>query len=302
MDILNLVNLERSEIKYKISKFPDGQQTIDLINWYSINDEGDNAIQISTRLNSFQDLEILICAVQAIRNVTSRKIELYVPYFLGSRSDRKFVNGGVNYLKQVICPIINSLNFSKVDVLDPHSDVLEACLNNYEKTNNHFLVALALNNICADMSGSVCLVSPDAGAYKKVFDVAKEFNIEKIITATKVRDLKTGQILHTEVPTLDQHNDIKYVIVDDICDGGRTFTEIAKAIKASRPTAKIYLIVTHGIFSGGFYELDELFENVFCTNSYEDIKSKVTEDKGSTTNSRGSSITKPNFVTQFNVF
>jgi ribose-phosphate pyrophosphokinase len=302
MDILNLVNLERSEIKYKISKFPDGQQTIDLINWYSINDGGDNAIQISTRLNSFQDLEILICVVQAIRNVTLRKIELYVPYFLGSRSDRKFVNGGVNYLKQVICPIINSLNFSKVSVLDPHSDVLEACLNNYEKTNNHFLVALALNSICADMSGSVCLVSPDAGAYKKVFDVAKEFNIEKIITATKVRDLKTGQILHTEVPTLDQHNDIKYVIVDDICDGGRTFTEIAKAIKASRPTAKIYLVVTHGIFSGGFYELDELFEGVFCTNSYEDIKSKVTEDKGSTTNSRGSSITKPNFVTQFNVF
>jgi ribose-phosphate pyrophosphokinase len=302
MDVLNLVNLERSEIKYKISKFPDGQQTIDLINWYSINDEGDNAIQISTRLNSFQDLEILICAVQAIRNVTSRKIELYVPYFLGSRSDRKFVNGGVNYLKQVICPIINSLNFSKVDVLDPHSDVLEACLNNYEKTNNHFLVALALNSICADMSGSVCLVSPDAGAYKKVFDVAKEFNIEKIITATKVRDLKTGQILHTEVPTPDMHNDIKYVIIDDICDGGRTFTEIAKAIKASRPTAKIYLVVTHGIFSGGFYELDELFENVFCTNSYEDIESKVIEDKGSTTNSRGSSITKPNFVTQFNVF
>ena len=302
MDILNLVNLERSEIKYKISKFPDGQQTINLINWHSFNNEGDNAIQISTRLNSFQDLEILICAVQAIRNVTSRKIELYVPYFLGSRSDRKFVEGGVNYLKQVICPIINSLNFSKVDVLDPHSDVLEACLNNYEKTNNHFLVALALNDICSDMIGSVCLVSPDAGAYKKVFDVAKEFNIEKIITATKVRDLKTGQILHTEVPTLDQHNDIKYVIVDDICDGGRTFVEIAKAIKASRPTAKIYLVVTHGIFSGGFYELDELFEGVFCTNSYEDIKSKVTEDKGSTTNSRGSSITKPNFVTQFNVF
>ena len=302
MDILNLVNLERSEIKYKISKFPDGQQTINLINWYSINDEENNSIQINTRLNSFQDLEILICAVQAIRNVTSRKIELYVPYFLGSRSDRKFVDGGVNYLKQVICPIINSLNFSKVSVLDPHSDVLEACLNNYEKTNNHFLVALALNNICADMIGSVCLVSPDAGAYKKVFDVAKEFNIEKIITATKVRDLKTGQILHTEVPTLDQHNDIKYVIVDDICDGGRTFIEIAKAIKASRPTAKIYLVITHGIFSGGFYELDELFENVFCTNSYEDIKSKVNGDEGSTTNSRGSSKTKPNFVTQFNIF
>ena len=28
MKILNLVNLEKSDIKYKISKFPDGQQNI----------------------------------------------------------------------------------------------------------------------------------------------------------------------------------------------------------------------------------------------------------------------------------
>jgi ribose-phosphate pyrophosphokinase len=115
------------------------------------------------------------------------------------------------------------------------------------------------------------LVSPDAGAYKKIFDVAKEFKIDNIVTATKVRDLKTGKILHTEVPTPEMHNDIKYVIVDDICDGGRTFTEIAKAIKAVRPTAKIYLIVTHGIFSAGFGDLNSQFEKIFSTNSYGDF-------------------------------
>jgi ribose-phosphate pyrophosphokinase len=91
------------------------------------------------------------------------------------------------------------------------------------------------------------------------------------------------------------------VIIDDICDGGRTFVELAKAIKDGRPTAKVYLVVTHGIFSAGFYELNELFEGIYCTNSYEDIQSKVEGDRGSTTNSRGSSITKPNLVTQFNV-
>jgi ribose-phosphate pyrophosphokinase len=305
MITLDLVNLSKSNIKYKISKFPDGQQTIDIINWYYIpnpeNPTQESLIEIRTRLNSFQDLEILICAVNALRNIAPCNIELYVPYFLGSRSDRKFVDGGVNYLKQVICPIINSLNFSKVSVLDPHSDVLEACLNNYVKFNNHFLVTMALRDIGGNLE-DVCLVSPDAGAYKKIFDVAKMFGIKKVITATKVRDLETGKILHTEVPTLDQHNNIKYLIVDDICDGGRTFIEIAKAMKESRPTAKIYLVVSHGIFSGGFYDLDELFEGIFCTNSYEDIESKVIEGKGSTTNSRGSSITKPNFVKQFNVF
>ena len=305
MITLDLVNLSKSDINYKLSQFPDGQQTIVLTD-YSIMNRYNDAIQINTRLNSFKDLEILICATQALHNLTNREIVLYVPYFLGSRSDRKFSEGGVNYLKQVICPIINSLNFDSVCVLDPHSDVLEACLNNYEKVDNHMLVKYALEDLGAfetsESLNNICLVSPDAGAYKKIFDVAQKFGIKKVITATKIRDLKTGQILHTEVPTLDQHNDIKYVIVDDICDGGRTFIEIAKAIKESRPTAKIYLVVSHGIFSGGFYDLDELFEGIFCTNSYEDIESKVIEGKGSTTNSRGSSITKPNFVKQFNVF
>ena len=265
---LNLVNLETSDIKYKISKFPDGQQTVDLLN----NPYG-TPILIKTRLNSFSDLEILICATQAIRNFSISSISLYVPYFLGSRSDRKFADGGINYLKQVICPIINSLDFKSVTVMDPHSDVLEACLNNFNKINNFGLVDDALSYIIGEgEEDQIILVSPDAGAYKKVFDVAKEFNIEKIITATKVRDMKTGNILHTEIPVLDQHNNLKYIIIDDICDGGRTFVELAKAIKAGRPTAKIYLIVTHGIFSSGYSQLGEYFEQIYTTNSYKEIK------------------------------
>lgn len=285
MIVLNLVDSKKSNIKYKISQFPDGQQTIDLTEWSDITQYTD-AIQINTRLNSFKDLELLICATQALRNLTNREIVLYVPYFLGSRSDRKFAEGGVNYLKQVICPIINSLNFESVCVLDPHSDVLEACLNNYEKVDNHMLVKYALEDLGAfetsDTLNRFCLVSPDAGAYKKIFDVAQKSGIQKVITATKVRDLKTGKIHHTEVPTLDQHNDIKYVIVDDICDGGRTFVEIAKAMKDSRPSAKIYLVVTHGIFSAGYDQIGDYFDQVYTTNSYKDIDHS--------------------FVNQFNVF
>jgi len=270
---LNLVNSEKSDIKYKISQFPDGQQTVDLVEWDKLNRYNDG-VKVTSRLNSFKDLELIICAVQAIRNLDeSREIALHVPYFVGARSDRKFVQGGVNYLKQVICPIINSLNLSLITVLDPHSDVLEACLNNYEKLDNHLLVKYALAAI-DNKNGAkdrICLVSPDAGAYKKIFDVAKKFEIERVITANKVRDMKTGKILRTEVPTLDQHADLKYVIIDDICDGGRTFTELAKAIKDSRPTAKVYLVVTHGIFSAGFDDLSKLFEGIYCTNSYREI-------------------------------
>lgn len=263
---LNLANINNSQIKYKISSFPDGQQTIDITSHFTYDIWSLKTIEIISRLNSFKDLELIICATQAIRNIINDiKINLFVPYFLGARSDRKFQEGGVNYLKQVICPIINSQNFNKVTVIDPHSDVLEACLNNFSKINNFDLIGFSLEKI--NNKDNIILVSPDAGAYKKIFDVAKEFGINRIITATKVRDLVTGNILRTEIPGLDQHNNSTYVIVDDIGDGFGTFIQLAKVLKEGRPTTKVYLVVTHSIQENGLKNALECIDGIFTTNS-----------------------------------
>jgi ribose-phosphate pyrophosphokinase len=275
MKVLNLVYPEKSDIKFKISKFPDGQQSITL-DMIAADLPDKITVSIASRFNSFLDLELIIAANQALREFSYvENVKLNIPYFLGARSDRKFGAGTSNYLKTVICPIINAQKFSRVTVLDPHSDVLEACLDNYHKHNNYRLVKNALTAIDNknDAQERICLVSPDAGAYKKIFDVAKEFGINNIITANKVRDIKTGQIVKTEVPNLpiNIYEDLKYVIIDDICDGGRTFIELAKAIKEQRPNAKIYLVVTHGIFSSGYAQLGEYFEQIYCTNSIKDI-------------------------------
>jgi ribose-phosphate pyrophosphokinase len=296
MRVLDLTDSTNSNIKYEINKVPDGQQSITLPTASRVWMEKVSVVKIHSHLNSFQDLELIICAKKILDNLGVSQVVLHVPYFLGARSDRRFEEGTVHYLKEVICPIINSLKFSAVVVLDPHSDVLEACLDNMIKIDNHLLVkqALTLIDNKNDARERVCLVSPDAGAYKKIFDVAKKFDINKVITATKVRDLKTGQILHTEVPLQDLNEDIKYVIVDDICDGGRTFTEIAKAIRTQVPNARIYLVVTHGIFSAGYAQLGEYFEGIYTTNSYSTIESD-SED----TDAEQAAKKK---VTQFNVF
>lgn len=154
MKTLNLTNLEASEIKYEVSRFPDGQNNLKITDLpYEYIDYGNVEInelpivQIKSRLNNFKDLELIICATKSLRNLGVKEIHLYTPYFLGSRSDRKFEEGSNNYLKDVICPIINSLNFKSVTVLDPHSDVLEVCLNNFKKVDNKELVSFAINNI-----------------------------------------------------------------------------------------------------------------------------------------------------------
>ena len=293
---LNLAYPEKSQINFKINRFPDGQQSVTLeINMSHLTAVHSGGVQIKSRLNNFRDLELIVCATAALRNTGIKNIQLYTPYFMGARSDRRFTEGDANYLKQVICPIINSQKFESVTILDPHSDVLEACLYNFVKISNHDIVKQSLTAIDNknDAQDRIVLVSPDAGAYKKIFDVAQKFGINKIITATKVRDVRTGKILHTEIPTLDQHEDLQYVIIDDICDGGRTFLELAKAIHDSRPTAKVYLVVTHGIFSNGFLELSKEIEKIYCSNSYSD-RNDIEHDSDYT-------VTKE-FLTQFNIF
>ena len=271
--ILNLANstlVGRNFISYKVSKFPDGQQSIEL-DVETI--PAGETVQIHTRLNSFKDIELVVCAVSALRNNDVDNIELYSPYFLGGRSDRRFSEGGVNYIKDVISPIINSLNFKSVAVIDPHSDVLEACINKFKKIDNVFLVEKVIEYLKLE-SKDIILVSPDAGAMKKIYNVAESIDAENIIIASKHRDIKTGKITHTDVPSLDTFSSTdNFIIIDDICDGGRTFVEIAKVINAHEwPNGEffngqIYLVVTHGIFSAGFEELAKYFSKIFTTDS-----------------------------------
>ena len=287
--ILNLVYPEKSDIKYKVSKFPDGQQTIDFVDFF-IGQFMGASVQIKSRLNSFKDLELIICANQILKNLGTSRIHLYVPYFLGARSDRRFQEGGVNYLKQVICPIINSQDFASVAVIDPHSDVLEACLNNFRKEDNLSLVDYALESLNG-RSAQTAIISPDAGALKKIYDVAKKFNITNVTTASKVRDIVSGNIVRTELPTMDLTDIEHIIIIDDICDGGRTFIELTKEIK-KQTDKPIYLIVTHGIFSAGFNQLSEIIDGVFATNSVKDFDLSLYSDK----------IYDEKYLKQLNVF
>jgi ribose-phosphate pyrophosphokinase len=80
-------------------------------------------------------------------------------------------------------------------------------------------------------------------------------------------------IVKTEVPDISKYVGKKFLIIDDICDGGRTFIELVKAIQEQLPDAECYLCVTHGIFSAGLKELNKYFKGIFCTNSYSDMES-----------------------------
>lgn len=298
MKILNLVEPRDYQIGFKISRFPDGQQDIildyskTLPEWvkYPPNYQfpTDESVTIKSRFNSFKDLEIIICATKALRNLGVKEIHLYVPYILGARSDRQFVEGGTSYLRDVIAPILNSLNFESISCLDVHSDVAAACINRLVVHSNCELI----NSFICDEAGlmeltvqsfleNCVLVSPDAGSLKKIYKVANHLNFNgEVLTCSKYRDTD-GKLSKTHVPVRVDHFNKHFIIIDDICDGGRTFLNIAEEIKKAQPehTGKIYLAVSHGIFSAGFDELSKSLDRIYCSNSYADFDHPLVKQK-----------------------
>lgn len=81
MKVLNLVNKEESDIKYEVSKFPDGQQSLTILNsikgttLFTLQNHNTD-IQIKSRLNDFRDLELIICANAALKNLGLTNVHL----------------------------------------------------------------------------------------------------------------------------------------------------------------------------------------------------------------------------------
>lgn len=277
---LNLIAPEYSQVGFKINHFPDGQQSISDVVFKDYKEVKRDGVMISSRLNSFRDLELILCATKALKNKGINKVALDIPYVLGSRSDRSFESQGLHYLRDVLAPIINLQRYEFVSCLDPHSYVTEGVLNKCV-IDNTTLIKFYDWSLAAIKPKNATIISPDMGAIKRADLISKILNTSNIAVCSKNRDLSTGKIISTLVPEIDLTRDL--ILIDDICDGGITFIEIGSIID-ERKTAiidvdpnfqcgQVYLIVTHGIFSKGCYELGKHFDGVYCTNSIKDIDS-----------------------------
>lgn len=95
---------------------------------------------------------------------------LSLPYIPNARMDRVKNDDEVFTLKY-FCDFINWLGFSSVYVLDAHSDVSTALLNNCVKENPKEYVDKAISKIGMR---NLVLYFPDAGAAKRYSDLFPE--------------------------------------------------------------------------------------------------------------------------------
>lgn len=209
-----------------------------------------NLITIYSYIQNSEDVMKTFMTIDAVkREYSNCKIHLTLPYIPYARQDR-VCNIGEAFSLKVFCDMLNSFKLDGVTVTDSHSDVALALINNvYEiKQCEQFYWKNMSDRTLDKFVKSATIVSPDAGSNKKILSVCKLANKDSFLRADKIRDVQTGKIIETIVYGDNLQGD--YLIVDDICDGGATFIELAKVLK-SKGAEKVGLYVTHGIFAKG---------------------------------------------------
>lgn len=211
-------------------------------------------VMITSRVTNMDEFILIPLAVDALRATYQiNRLFLFIPYFPGSRQDRRMVNGEP-LTSKVFAEIINGCEFDIVYIMDNHSDVISAVLNNCVDINNHKFVISCLRKIhTKNNEKSPYLISPDAGAQKKIYKLSaflNKINPIEIVKCDKERDVTNGNLSGFTVYADDLERR-SCVICDDIADGGGTFLGLANELK-KKNAGDLYLIVTHGIFSAGF--------------------------------------------------
>lgn len=190
-------------------------------------------------------------------------ISLYIPYLPNARMDRIHSNDEVFTLKY-FCGLINSLNFSKVSLLDVHSPVSSALLQRCANLSPKSYINKA-KELCGFDSKEDYVFFPDEGSckrYSKLFADCRHtgFGIKK-------RDWASGKIIGLDVWG-ESPNGRRIFIVDDICSYGGTVFHSAKKLK-ELGCGDINVFFTHCENSIAEGELlkGELIHRIFTTNS-----------------------------------
>lgn len=256
--------VHKAEVTVFQQHFPAGESLIRIdtpIDYTRL--EKDLAGLITVKFKGNGDLiDLLMLTDAARRKWPGIKLSLCMDYLPYARQDR-VCNPGEALSVKVVADLINGQNYERIYCKDIHSEVGNALLDRLVHTNMNTLAAPLL----AKLGRDVILVSPDAGANKKVFAFAKEHAYPDVLRADKTRNPSTGEITGTALmPAPRNYEAHDFLILDDICDGGRTFIELAKVLqKTFRPRA-IFLYVTHGIFSKGADVFEGFIDRVYTSN------------------------------------
>lgn len=272
----HICDYQGGSVPLKIWNFPGGESGVQIPSLpFPSQNKGEDSFFLTWEYSGDHEMMVVAQVVDALRRSEFKNSELILslPYLPYARQDRVCSEGESHALK-VFATWLNSLKFDSVIIMDPHSYVAEAVIDNMISVPQEDGFAKFLGGM---KEGYDILLAPDAGAAKKVEKCRlvhqRRFgSLPEIVVAHKVR--KGDEVTVNFGSTSLQGK--KVCVIDDICDGGRTFISLGQQVRTTCEPETLDLYVTHGIFSNidqliilagsEQHNISGLFDKIFTAN------------------------------------
>ena len=237
-EICNCLKIKMGKIKYQ--KFSNDNNFVQILETV----RGQDIYVVQTTIPPVNEriMELLI-TIDALKRASAEKVNVVLPYYIYSRSDKKD-QPRVPVTSKLMAQLIEASGANRVITCDLHNPAIQAYFNIdcVRLTAQNLLQSYFKKKNLEDM----VIVATDAGSSKKAYKYSTFFNCP-IALIDKRREENNDKAIATTV--IGEVKNKNAIIFDDEIDTAGSMIETAKILEKNG-VKNIYAGCTHGILSG----------------------------------------------------
>jgi len=260
MTTLNLHDINKSDIKFRLNRFPDGEVQVTGL-------EMDKLVEGMTFVAPIRNAEELFIFEQLMFLIHEKihNVNIVIPYLMGARNDRKMDEGRSVTLLNVLWIISNAIfPMDTLTFITVHNE--EAVRTWFGKERN---IRFVMPYPTFTTTEEEVTIFPDEGAERRF----KHLVNGPYLVAQKSRDINQSQSQILFYDLLNPKNyDLtkikKIIVIDDLIDGGKTFKLLSALFDGVEKT----LYATHFIQEESLLALaDNYYDNIYVCDTFRPI-------------------------------
>lgn len=237
-EVCDYLKLEPGKINY--IKFKNDNNFVQILE--TVREKDVYVIQTTIPPVNERIMELLI-TIDAIKRATAKNINVVLPYYPYSRSDKKD-QPRIPITAKLIAELLEAAGATRVITCDLHNPAIQAYFNiNCDRLTAEYILEEYFKEKKLD---NMVIVATDAGSSKKAYKYSEYFNCP-IALVDKRREGNDDRAIASTI--IGDVKDKNAIIFDDEIDTAGSMMETVKVLKKFGAKA-IYAGCTHGVLSG----------------------------------------------------
>ena len=236
-DVCLELGIEPGEVSLK--RFADGEIQLQILE----NVRGADAFALQPTCTPVeQNLFELLLMIDALKRASAGRITAVLPYYGYARQDRKD-RPRVPISAKLVASLLERAGADRILALDLHAAQIQGFFD--IPVDHLFAAPVMIEHFRSAQSGSLTVVSPDAGGVERARAFAKRLNAPLAIIDKRREQANIAEIMNIIGDVRGRH----CIMVDDLIDTGGTLVKGAEALYDAGAES-VSACATHGVLSG----------------------------------------------------